>query len=389
MAERSGAHIVQCIHHETTAAYFVLARLRDGAVTYLQPDSSTDYRRAGRLWMRAGAVLSARRRHWYGFWVPSAADAFAYYLIKKIEKGALNSEQGTELSRRYAEDPDGCDQALRHLFFASSARALSAAARGNTWSAIMLSLPVLLMELHQRVQAERPRERLRQARADLRRVLSRLTQPTGLCIAFLGADGSGKSTLIERVGAELRESFRQVRFRHLRPGLLLARRGASGPVVDPHGKAPRGVAGSLLKLGHFWADYVLGGLLWLYPLRVRSTLVIFDRYYHDLLVDPLRYRYGAPLAPARWLGRLVPQPDLAFVLDAPAEVLQARKQEVSREESERQRSAYVDTAAALRGARVVDASQPIDAVVASVLAQVIDHLEARTAGRLALAPAAP
>jgi hypothetical protein len=34
----------------------------------------------------------------------------------------------------------------------------------------------------------------------------------------------------------------------------------------------------------------------------KQTLLICDRYYHDLLVDPLRYRYGGPLCgqPGWW-----------------------------------------------------------------------------------------
>jgi thymidylate kinase len=386
VAARSGAHVVQCIRHETTAAYFALARLEDGGLSYLHPDSSGDYRRSGRLWIRSGPVLRRRCRHPGGFWVPAAADAFAYYLIKKVDKGALSEEQGVELSRRFGEDPAGCERALKRLFFASSARAVAMAARAGDWRSIAFTLPRLRGELQQRAEGEGWRQRARQAVADARRVLDRLLRPTGLSIAFLGADGSGKSTLIERVSGELRQNFRQVRYRHLRPGVLVpgGGKGASGPVTDPHARPPRGASGSLAKLLHFWADYVVGGALWLYPLRVRSTLVIFDRYYHDLLADPLRYRYGGPLAPARWLGRFVPYPDISFVLDAPTEVLQARKQEVPWDECERQRHAYVATAAGLPGACVIDASRPVDEVVARVLEQVVAHMEARTARRLAL-----
>jgi thymidylate kinase len=258
------------------------------------------------------------------------------------------------------------------------------AARAGDWRPIALTLPRLRGELQQRAEGEGWRQRARQVVADARRVLDRLVRPTGLSIAFLGADGSGKSTLIKRVSEELGESFRQVRCRHLRPGLLVTRRGNGGVVTDPHARPARGTPASLLKLLHFWADYVIGGVVWLYPLRVRSTLVIFDRYYHDLLVDPLRYRYGGPLAPARWLGRLVPQPDLSFVLDVPAEMLQARKQEVPFDESQRQRHAYIETATGMRSAHVIDASRPVDEVVSRILEQVIRHLEARTARRLAL-----
>lgn len=387
VAERSGAHVVQSIAHETTATYFALARLEGNSIVYLHPDSSGDYRRGGRLWLRAGPVLRDRRRHANGFWVTSPAHAFAYYLIKKIDKQSLSDAQGAELSKRFEEDPAGCEQALHRMFHPSSARAIAISARTGNWRPISLCLARLSGELQERMVAESWRGRLRQRGADLQRVWLRLARPTGLTIAFLGADGSGKSTLIEHVSRELRQSFRQVRYQHLRPGLFGARRGNGAPVVDPHGKPARGAAASFLKLLHFWADYVVGGWLWLYPLRVRSHLVIFDRYYHDLLADPLRYRYGASLAPARWLGRWVPRPDISFVLDVPAEMLQARKREVPAAESARQRHAYIDTAAGLPGAQVIDASRPVDEVVARVLERVIEHMESRTLRRLAPAQA--
>jgi hypothetical protein len=68
---------------------------------------------------------------------------------------------------------------------------------------------------------------------------------------------------------------------------------------------------------------------------------MFDRYFQDLLVDPLRYRYGGPTWFARLLNRFVPPPDLIFlVLDAEEEVILSRKREVPREELRRQRASY-------------------------------------------------
>jgi len=95
-------------------------------------------------------------------------------------------------------------------------------------------------------------------------------------------------------------------------------------------------------------------------------LVICDRYYHDILIDPKRYRYGGPISVARLIGQLMPQPDLWVLLDASTEVLQARKQEVSKEETSRQRLAYLAFAKAQKSYVVVDASQTLDNVIADV-----------------------
>ena len=73
-------------------------------------------------------------------------------------------------------------------------------------------------------------------------------------------------------------------------------------------------------------------------------MAISDRYFDDLLVDPVRYRYGAPRWLARLAFKLAPQPNLVFVLDADSSVIYGRKQEVALSELERQLAAYREMA---------------------------------------------
>jgi thymidylate kinase len=188
----------------------------------------------------------------------------------------------------------------------------------------------------------------------------------GLCVAILGPDGSGKSSLIERYVPAMEPYFRGTEYFHLRPRLLGGTAAGRAPNTDPHGQRPRGVIASTAKVLYLWADYVFGYWLRVRPLVAQSKLVVFDRYYHDLPIDSLRFRYGGPRWLARWIARLIPLPDLMLILDAPAIVLQARKQEVSAEESARQSEAYraVAASAALRGrAILIDASRPLEQVV--------------------------
>jgi thymidylate kinase len=65
-------------------------------------------------------------------------------------------------------------------------------------------------------------------------------------------------------------------------------------------------------------------------------------------------------------------------------VLYARKQEVTIEEAARQREDYLKLARSLPNAHVVDASKPIDEVVARVEKVVLDYMAGRTARRLKL-----
>ena len=184
-------------------------------------------------------------------------------------------------------------------------------------------------------------------------------------IAFLGCDGSGKSTVIERIDADLREQGIAVVRGHWRPAPFDAARDSSGAADDPHGIAPRGTFGSIAKLGWLWFSWWAG---WFRGLGrcAKSGCVIFDRFHADLLVDPRRYRFGGPMALARLASALMPHPDLVIFLDAPAEILYARKQEVSLETLSNSRERYLALCRTHPRFTVIDASQSVDQVVANV-----------------------
>lgn len=186
-------------------------------------------------------------------------------------------------------------------------------------------------------------------------------------IAFLGCDGSGKSAVISGVSEQLRSQDRLVVPGHWRPQALDGNnQAAAATAEDPHGQVPRGALSSLLKLGWLWLNWWLGW--WRFLRRFRKEgVVLYDRYHADLLIDPRRYRYGGPIWLARLASRCMPQPDLVIFLDAPSEVLLARKQEVSKEALAAAREKYLKLCAGHPRFKVVDASQPLERVIGEVV----------------------
>jgi thymidylate kinase len=85
---------------------------------------------------------------------------------------------------------------------------------------------------------------------------------------------------------------------------------------------------------------------------------------------------------ARLVARWVPHPDLWIYFDAPPEVLQSRKAEVTAQECARQCHAYKERLQRLKPAHIVDAARPLEDVVAEVEDTILEHLEARTLKRL-------
>jgi serine acetyltransferase/thymidylate kinase len=372
--------LVQLLRHEQTAVYFVLAWTgASGRTGFLAVDFCSDYFRNGRRLLSADEIVAQRGPlieaggTSHDFPVPPPRTQFIYYLLKKVDKGDLSGTHGDYLSSRWRMDEKGAwEQILRFWPVAADAELLAGAAAGNDWSEVRAGLPRLRRLLH-RAAPLSPGWIAR----ELRRRVLRALQPTGLVVAFLGADGSGKSSVIDRVLEDLAPAFRRTCYLHLRPRLFSGGRRAAGDVTAPHALPPRGAALSLAKLLYLVFDYVAGHVLRVWPLKCRSTLVVFDRHYRDLAVDAKRYRYGGSMRLARWAAALVPGPDFWIVLDAPAAVLQARKQEVPAEESERQRLAYLDLSDHLRNAAVVDASQPLERAAADAGSAILRWMEGR------------
>jgi thymidylate kinase len=359
-----------------------MCRCCHGKISYLALDVSSDFRSDGRIWLkdRSEDFLKACRSFKL-FNVPPPDLAFILYLLKRLGKNSLGEDQIRELHRLYDGDPSGCDRWLAHFFPREEARFIAEAARRREWKPVQLRVNDLRRVMLRKTRREHPLQVLQYWLNDYWRGAKRILRPTGLMVVFLGADGSGKSTVIDRVKQGIAPAFRSTMQYHLRPSV---RNDGGAQVTDPHAQPLRGPTSSLVKLAFWWVAYTLGYLTNVYPRLARSTLVLFDRYYHDILVDTRRYRYGGPLWLARLMGKVIPRPHLVILLDAPPKVLFSRKQEVSLEEVNRQREEYVNLVGSLSVGHIVDASKPLEEVVSEVEKIILNYTAVRTAYRMGL-----
>jgi hypothetical protein len=370
-----------------TSGHIVLAgKNPDCSSCFLDLDLSTDYDLQGRHFFAGSEVLQGRRRH-QQFWVPAPKIDFGCYLVRRVVKGFVNDEQGCRLSRLYREDPAGCRQQIARFWSAGSAAVIADGVASGSWDAVRRNLARLRGELLKRATLRHPLRAVGSGLSRMARRVRRACWPEGgLELILLGPDGAGKSSVIAAVRRELAGVFPWSGCATFPPAVLrrLLRR-PEGPERLPHALPPRSFLASAVRAVGYWlVYYTLGYCLSVRPALARSTLLVHDRHLVDALVDPKRYRYAGPRWLLRVVWRLVPKPDLVILLDAPAEVLQARKRDVSLEETVRQREAYRALLGTLANGHLVDAAQPLERVVRQVTDIILRHLGTRIRRRFRL-----
>ena len=63
----------------------------------------------------------------------------------------------------------------------------------------------------------------------------------------------------------------------------------------PHRGGKTGILSSLVRLGYYSVDYILGYFLRVKPVTRITRLAIFDRYYTDIICDSRRIRIYLPV----------------------------------------------------------------------------------------------
>ena len=378
--------VVQSLCYKKNSDAFFIA---DNDHGFLQVDITSDFRYVGRVFYKESDFLEAID---YGGDLPRLATyrEFGYYFIKKISKGRMTEQQAKHLFQLYGKDKIRIHKEIER-FFPSKMRAnVLIPFEKEDYALIIQLLPFWRFIVLSWVLVKHPLQVGEYWISEILRLIKRFLMPTGIFIALLGLDGSGKSSLQIELQTRLAPIFvgggESIHLRWRLTDIFGNKSNQYPPTVvtNPQDQNKRGTILSSLQILWWLFEYILGFVSTIYPKLTRSYLIIFDRYYHDVLVDRKRYRYGGNLRLAQTIAKFVPRPDLFFILDLPVEIAHERKPEVPIEDAKRMKEEYLKLASSLPNAYVVDASKPLDEVASDVELIVLKYMSDRTVDRLDL-----
>jgi thymidylate kinase len=214
-------------------------------------------------------------------------------------------------------------------------------------------------------------------------------QPRSLTVALLAPDGGGKTTLATEL---VRRFFLPSRYIYMGSNIEASTVGLpTTRWIQSRSKRPKQAsqmpAWVLARglrfannMAEQWYRYGAG-----YYHIMRGRLILFDRYVYDGQLYASRKRSLKTRA-RRWLlSAAAPKPDLVVFLDAPGELLFARKGEHSPEILEQQRQHYLGLREHIPQMVVVDATRDAEQVRRSVTALIwrsyAKHLGGRSIAR--------
>ena len=193
-----------------------------------------------------------------------------------------------------------------------------------------------------------------------------MSQNSSIIVSFMGVDGSGKSTLIELLRKRLKNKFRKIKYIHLRPYLILLDK--STVQANPHkSKKTWPILLNFFRILYWLIIYRF--FFYLFG-NNSNQLIIFDRYAHDLMIDPIRYKFNLPNRVAKFILNLFPNPNLWIVVNAPIKVLEKRKKELPTKELKRQIRTYLNFAKQRKNSIVVNTNNSVQSCLSLIIKKI-------------------
>lgn len=296
-------------------------------------------------------------------------EAVTKLFIRLLHNGYIKSKYKRDIYEIFVAKPDSVCSILRCFLDEKGTEFVQDAVCKELWTKIEKNREYLVKNIKRNSKKSTIKQKMYLAKKAMGRA--------GIMVAFEGTDGSGKSTIINSLPDVLGNSFPEgmMDYYHWRPGYLKRERvsidGVPVIVSEPHAKKPYGKLKSFAKFMFFNLDYILGYWCSIRWKVAKGHLVVFDRYYYDYYLDKLRYRLSISDKTLDLFKRIIPKPDITFLLIGDANVLFERKMEITVEEIQNQIDRLEKHKMSFSNPIEIDVNQSIDKAVYVVSREIL------------------
>jgi len=284
--------IFNIIQHEINSFYIIFSKKVNGEYKFIAIDICNNYYHNHRSVINFQKIKYESKNNYLNTYVKLLPNyiLFKYYFIKKILKSNFDIKSLIFLKNVIKKDKKLIKNYLINIIQIKNTRKLLNAILNLNVSFFKKNIFFLKKKFLNN-------EEIKINFKDIFKIINyyyvKIKNNPGLEISFLGVDGSGKSTIIKFLYDDFclnnhgfNYSFRNIKLIHLS---LFKLKNAKKKNLKPHNKKEYNFFLSFIKLIYFIIREIFEKFFLKY-LKKKSYMILFDRFFIDIFIDPLRYR---------------------------------------------------------------------------------------------------
>lgn len=346
----------------------------DQHLNSIKVDLLINYENRGRVFLTSREILM-HARSYKNFNIPSVEHEFITLFFKTLLAGGfINEKYFPKVKKIAIEHSEEIRKILRRFLFQKTSEEVINKILNNDIEGINKKFRVISAQTFLKLFLHNPIELLTNLTLhyliELHKLLSFNCKKL---IVILGPDGVGKTTFIDNLIPKLAQTLKVepkdiIKF-HFRPHILpnlrefFSNKQTNMNIYKPYSEKPANFLSSFLRLTYYTFDYIFGYFVKVLPKFRGQEMVVFDRYFHEFLVDSERSKIKLPLFLRKFFYTFVPKPSLTFVLLAPEEVILKRKSELSISKLEKLIQGYKTVKNYDKNVFFLDTTKPLEETV--------------------------
>lgn len=392
-AEKNNWQLVHHVKRYGFQTFVFISKYHDNLNKSLKWDIWDPISWKGITWIDTNEVMKYRNCHPNGFYIPSPGHEAAILLLKEVlQAGFIREKYLSRINTLVQDDQDIFNNLLKFSFGEKMAESLTILVKKQEWKSIERDTQKIRRSLLIHSFLKKPvTEFINIFQFIQGHLIDFIRGRNSLMICLIGPDGSGKSTVSSHLIENMEDLFEDIRYYHghyqILPELSRFLRikqtnfeiQSNSCENKKEKQTPRLIKRlrKMIIISYYSVDYIIGRLINIIN-RNKSQLIVFDRYFYDYVLQPSFFTINS--LTYRLLSFFVPKPDLLFYLEAPAEVIHTRKQELTLYEITRQARICKQLTNILHNGYCIDNTQSLEIVLYQLRCIIVETLEKRYGG---------